>query len=282
MVLTLEDRSVPADSNPLDEQGLRGAGVRDVPGVSARLPDLHEADYTGDRHLDLRIRNMLDALQRLSEQQAKPTESNRGKAESRPPISVAIIDSNWDRPLAPRKDESLYIYYRWHFEQVKRLTNPSDEELIVASDRKAEVEKKRGLRRTRLRRQLDLAVVYLFLAERDYRRHYKGAPDQATNEQRKSEREIDFDILAYEGVSSLEVALVTGYKVSQIEKLRGHKNRDKETGYPRQDRGTFVERRERARTLKRDHPHLSLSQIAMRLGVSKAAVVNYLRDDLAA
>ena len=200
-------------------------------------------------------------LELVSEQKAAVIGGSSGheKPESRPPVDLDELAKRISREVRtdtlrpPNKDRSIYRFYLWHFKRVKRIGDP--------------------------RRRLRLAHIYVFLAERDLIDTLLGVPDRATDHARPTTKEIDDEILGYEGVDSLAVALITDHSPVQIEALRRLHGRDKRTGYKREDELSPAQRADKARELKREKPHLSARQIGAQLGVSHVAVLRYLGDE---
>lgn len=87
----------------------------------------------------------------------------------------------------------------------------------------------------------------------------------------------------YEGLTPEEVAIVERHRAgyvhpANVRKCRRLAHRDPESGMPNPDAAPGRER-EKVKQLKTEHPHLSVRQIAQRVGMSKTTVGRYLSED---
>lgn len=213
------------------------------------MSELHFLIHVEDLELRRRLRVVMAKLELLSEGRAQPIErSHHGKPESTPPAEV-VLGGRPDKP--PPKDRSLFAWYLWHLERVWGRDNPQQ----------------------RYRK-------LVLLAERDLERFIHPAPDSrraghlhaaGTTEKAEGERVIAW----YEGVDSLEVAVIEDCSQAWVEKVRRQHGRRHDDGRPLPGwRGWDVERRQaEVDTLRKRG--LSQQRAADKLGVSKRTVQKY-------
>jgi hypothetical protein len=206
--------------------------------------------HVEDLELRRRLRLVLTKLELLSEGRAAPMErSHTGKPESQAPAEVEP-DRPSERP--PPKDRSLYAWYIWHLERIH--------------------ERDASQRRYRM---------LTLLAERDLERHVKRAPESRTagHLHRASTAEADTIkrvIAWYEGVDSLEVAVIEECAQAWVEKVRRQQGRKAGDGTPEDNWRGWSEERKYEEIARLDACGFKVPAIAHRLRITPKTVRKYL------
>lgn len=205
-----------------------------------------------DLELRRRIRVVMARLELLSEGRAVPLEraKHHGKYDTdhqAPP--GAVEDPHSDRP--PPKDRSLFAWFMWHFERAHQRPDP----------------------------QWRFEMLCL-LAERDLQRHLHPAPVKktagtlhriGTTEEAEAKRVIEW----YEGVASIEVAVIEECSQAWVEKVRERAGRRGADGRPKPGWAGWDTARRYEEVQKLKAKDYSQRKAADRLQVSQATVQKY-------